>query len=539
MPLNDRQNLPVKPLLFLFAAAVCASPLVDPDMWWHLAILKAPPTCMGPEPLPPIPPSWEMWSHTMLGAPWVDFEWLAQLALIACKGLFEFWGLVALKALVCASAISTTFAAARKERSGVPAAALGALLALSALRLRAHARPELATLLFLPVFLWAARASEEEGWTLAPLPLLGLLWANMHGGWVLGPLLLGSAGLGRAWRVQDGGDPAAWRLWGAAAACFAASFLNPYGTDMHRVVLEHALHPPAAAGIEEWTTAALVYFPAFWLLLAGVLARLAVDLRRDRREALYWLCVLAPLGLLGLSGARFAPLFCLAAPAYLFSGVDELPPSRALRWGLPAAGLALVLGMSPPLFARDWKHPVRWERTPRQALEFLSREGVDGTLFNDYAFGGFIDWSTSGARPVYYDGRYLFQGLLEEATAAAQSPAEFQTLMDRRGVTYAVVPLSRSSAAGPDGTPRSPWRLRFPAEGWALVWSDDAAQVFVRRGERYAGVIAKSELRYADPADADFVLSQVRSGAWPAEAVRAEAGRLPGAAGKALASLLP
>ena len=515
-------------LLFLFAAAVCASPLVDPDMWWHLAAGG----------LPGVPRA-EAWSHTLNGSPWVDFEWLAQSALIECKGLFEFRGLVALKALVCAAAISTTFTAARKERAGAPAAALGALLALSALRLRAHARPELVTLLFLPVFLWAARASEEDGWTLAPLPILGLLWANMHGGWVLGPLLLGSAGLGRAWRVRDGGDPAAWRLLGAASACFAASFLNPYGTDMHRVVLQHALHPPAAAGIEEWTTAALVYFPAFWLLLAGVLARLALDLSRGRREGLYWLCVLAPLALLGLSGARFAPLFCLAAPVYLFSGVDELLPSQGLRRGLSAAGLALVLGMSPPLFARDWRNPVRWERTPGQALEFLSREGVDGTLFNDYAFGGFIGWRTSGGRPVYFDGRYLFQGLLEEVTAAAQSPADFQDLMSRRGVTYALVPLSRTSVSGPDGTPRSAWRLRFPAEGWALVWSDDAAQVFVRRGERYAGLIARSELRYADPADADFVLSQVRSGAWAADAVRAEAGRLPGAAGKALASLLP
>ncbi|MBI5597778.1 MAG: hypothetical protein HY928_16955 [Elusimicrobia bacterium] len=432
-----------------------------------------------------------------------------------------------------------TFAAARQERAGLPAALLGALLALTAIRLRAHARPELATLLLLPLFLWSARASEEKSWALAPLPLLSLFWTNMHGGWVLGPAILGAAGVGRAWRLRDGRHPAALRLWGASLACFAASFLNPYGTRMHAVVLEHALHPPAAAGIEEWSSAALVQFPAFWLLLAGVLVRLALDLRRNKRESLYWLCLLAPFAVLGLSGARFAPFFCLVAPAYLFSGLADLPPSRALRWGLPAAGLALVLGMAPPLFARDWESPVRWERTPRQALEFLEREGVEGTLFNDYGFGGFIDWSTSGRRPVYYDGRYLFQGLLAEAAAAAEDPAAFQALMDRRVVTYALVPLAHAPVQGPDGTVRSPWKLRFPAEHWALVWSDDAAQVFVRREERYAGLIARTELRYADPADADFVLAQVRAGSWSADAVRAEAAGLPGAAGKALASLFP
>ncbi|MBI2362049.1 MAG: hypothetical protein HYV15_01515, partial [Elusimicrobia bacterium] len=52
-------------LLFVFAAAVCASPLVDPDMWWHLAAAR----------LPAFPPTAEAWSHSIPGAAWVDFEW--------------------------------------------------------------------------------------------------------------------------------------------------------------------------------------------------------------------------------------------------------------------------------------------------------------------------------------------------------------------------------------------------------------------------------------------------------------------------------
>ncbi|TBR21790.1 hypothetical protein EPO15_09380 [bacterium] len=477
--------------LFLFAAYVCASPLVDPDLWWHLAAGRG---ILASGALPHA----EAWSWTLAGTPWVDFEWLAQLALELARRASGFSGLVALKAAACALAALLVYDAARREEASPAAAFLGALLALSALRLRAHARPELATLVFLPLFLLAARERCRRPFPLWPLAALTALWANLHGGWPLGPGVLALAAAGRAWQVWTF-DPTARALALAAVACGAASFLNPYGWGAHAVVLAHLRHPPAAAGLEEWMSEGLRHFPAFWLLLAAAAGRLALDVRQNRREALFWVAVLAPLALLGLGGARFAPLFCLAAPAYVLSRSAGLPPAPALRLGMPLAAAALALALVGPTRHRRWSEPVRWDLTPRESLEFVEREGISGNLFNDYGFGGFIAWASQGRRPVYYDGRYLFQDLLgrEDLSQANYAVVRHRPVLDRRE--------------------------------WALVWFDDAAGVYLRRVPENAAAVARLEFKLADPAEPEKMLTL------PKDSVLAELERRPCALSKALA----
>lgn len=483
--------------LFLFAVFICASPLVDPDLWWHLAA--------GREILQTgFVPRVEAWSWTLAGTPWVDFEWLGQLALATAFRTGGFQTLVALKALACALAVLQVYGAARREEAARGTALLGALLALSALRLRAHARPELVTLVLLPLFLAAARERCRRPFPLWPLAVLTALWANVHGGWPLGPGVLVLAGLGRAWEKRSYEDPTARALlfWGGVAA--AASLANPFGWGAHLVILRHALHPPAAAGIEEWMHEGLRHFPAFWLLLAAAAARLALDLRQNRREALFWLAVLAPLALLGLGGARFAPLFCLTAPVYVLSRTVGLPATPALRFGVPFAIAVLVLAMAWPARNRRWREPVRWDKTPREALAFLDREGVEGKLFNDYGFGGFVEFVAAGRRPVYYDGRYLFQGLLgqEDLTEATYAVIRHQPVLER-------------------------------AE-WALVWFDDAALVYAKRIPANAPLIGRHEFKHADPADPAAMLRRIREGSLSKADVLAELERRPCAVSLAL-----
>ncbi len=525
-------------LLVLFAALVCASPLVDPDMWWHLAA--------GREMLlHPHVPRAEAWSHTMTGAPWVDFEWLAQAALQLAYEAGGFTALVWGKAAACAAAVFLVYAGVRREESGVPAALLSALLALSALRLRAHARPELATFILAPGFLFIAREAARRGRVMPLWPLIPLsaLWANLHGGWPLGPGIIACAAVGLAWQRRDAADADARRLGETAAACAAATLLNPYAFGLHAVMARHLFHPPSAAGIEEWSSEGLRHFPAFWLLLAGCAWRLRLDLARRRRETLFWLAVLAPMAVMGLSGARFAPYFCLTAPFYIFTGLDYAVRSLALDRGLALACAALGVSLTLPVLGRDFGQPVRWDRTPHDAVALLKTWRIPGPMFNDYVFGGYLDWQTSGSLKVYYDGRYLFQDLLAEVGRAKPNPILFAALMESRGVTHAVVGFPKElMSAGPDGKPlalpRSPWALRFPKETWALVHADDAALIYLRRTRAAAAIIARSELLYADPGDPDYVLAQVRAGLWAQADVERELRGLSRGGCRAAAALL-
>src|SRR5262249_49462335 len=83
------------------------------------------------------------------------------------------------------------------------------------------------------------------------LPLGYVVWANIHVQFVHGLLLLGLAcAAPLADRVlgfrRDGvaadtwGSPGWWRLVALTAACFLATFVNPYGARLYTVVLEYA-----------------------------------------------------------------------------------------------------------------------------------------------------------------------------------------------------------------------------------------------------------------------------------------------------------
>ena len=100
-------SIPGKPRAGLWAAAPCvaavaacaALPFANPDLFWHLSaarrILE----------LGRIPAA-DWLSYTRAGAPWIDFEWLTQLAWLAAYSAAGWWGLWAVKvALFSAAAV--------------------------------------------------------------------------------------------------------------------------------------------------------------------------------------------------------------------------------------------------------------------------------------------------------------------------------------------------------------------------------------------------------------------------------------------------
>jgi len=167
----------------------------------------------------------------------------------------------------------------------------------------------------------------------------------------------------------------------------------------------------------------------------------------------------AVLGLLYVRNVGvFFVLFPFAAAPFFAGGPLRLP--RGFGYPLVAVGLSGFLlapsAGSPGLGLQEGRYPEK-------ASEFLAREGIEGRLFNEVAFGGYLIWRFPG-RGVFIDGRNeIYPALLQETFTALRDPARFWALTERWGIQAAMLRYPRRargcSTRGPrDGPCSDPGR---------------------------------------------------------------------------------
>jgi hypothetical protein len=270
-------------------------------------------------------PTTDPYSFTRAGRPWLAWEWLSDVAFGAAHRAAGLRGVELLSALAIALAVTGSVALALRLGANFFAAAGGAALLLVVTSVHWLARPHIFGWLFALAFLAVAelhRPGKKMLWT---LPVLSVLWVNMHGSFVLGPALLLIYAVGRAARFRD------YSL--AALLSLLASFVNPYGWHLHQhvfaylrdgYIMDHIgefrsfdFHADGAIGMELF-------------LLIAVIGGLLAARRKD------WPVVLLSLVLLhqGLFAARHLPLAALLLVPFAL---------RRLSWEAAYVGVSAEL----------------------------------------------------------------------------------------------------------------------------------------------------------------------------------------------------
>ncbi len=486
----------LRELLLAIFFLSCLSPVVDYDVWLHLASGRA--MCESGQML-----RTDIFSHTVPGKGWVYHEWLAAVLTYLVWKAAGLNGLILAKAAMMTASMALLLAAFEQRGHGRGAAPVLALLAaMVASRNVALERPHLFTILFLTAFVYWLERQRARG---TPLPwgmaAVAVVWANVHGGFILGLLAFGPFlvedlwQLARLWCESEGeGDPAGGeartgdagpraaarvkRSLAVLAACAGATLLNPYGVETLLYPLQYA-RPSAALGqIDEWAS------PNFQrqLVLEAVLLLLAAALMRSRRRVglADGIFALASAHLI-LTGARnsflVGPFLGPAAVEHLASALEqgELPKRFArkvleldrgvfgpLLLATVLAGGLWVVGQPPRLAPR---------RFPVEAVEWLRKERPPGRLFNEYDMGGYLMFNLP-EYPVFVDGRvdvYSAHGAFDEFLSVWRLSPRWAEVLERRGVGVVLLERRQSLAA-----------LLSVAKGWRLAHRDDVAAVFVR-----------------------------------------------------------
>jgi hypothetical protein len=124
-----------------------------------------------------------------------------------------------------------------------------------------------------------------------------------------------------------------------------------------------------------------------------------------------------------------------------------------------------------------------------KAAEFLRRNPVPGRMFNFFDIGGFLDWQLYPGALTFIDGRTYNQPVFTDHQSVTGGMPGWQGVLDKYGVTYAVLKTMDSSGMI---LPIVPLLANDP--NWPLVFSDGLFVIFVRNTPELRGYIKAHEI---------------------------------------------
>lgn len=481
-------------VLFVAIFGMASRTPTDSDSWWHLQSGR---WVIENRAIPLTDP----FSHTRFGEPWIDHGWLAQAAMYLTWEALGYAGLVLFLAGCVTAAFYFAWLQCREANPWLRAFVL--IIAAASTSIIWAVRPQIVSFLFTAVVATVLH-KYKNGHTRAVwwLPVIFVVWVNIHGGFAIGFILLVAYLFGETvnqllqqWQRPlntPTADPAGigWanigRLAGVMLLSFALLLLNPNGATMWSYPFRTVGIGVLQDFILEWQSPnfhAIYLHPFIWLLLAALTAFGLAGERADFTD----LTLVALFAYMSLLAVRNIPLFALVtAPVIVRVGTTAWRrwrgPERS--WGGQQSGLAVainwiillgVLFMALVRFsdaaAVATNEAEQASELPVGAIAYLQENHPAGPLFNDYNWGGFIIWQLP-EYPVFVDGRTdLFDDdFLRDYLLIDGAGAGWQARLAAYDVQLALI------------SPASPLAAAMAQDAnWQQLYADDLSLIFAKR----------------------------------------------------------
>jgi hypothetical protein len=526
-------KIPDNLLFLLFGIFLCLLTTFkisgDDDIFWHLKTGEYIENTH-------VVPSTDVFGSVTNGQQWIPFEWGWDLLNYCIYSTGGFTAVIILKTLLFVLMFYFYFQIVKELNFNTSLSILLLVLLSIGIIDRLQAKPQQMSYLFMTAMLYIlihfSRVNRNTR-KIYFIPLIFLIWVNMHMGVLAGAVLLTIFFISELFiyfrqdkfsiSKKNPPDKKTLLRFGIIyVASVLVMMVNPHGFYTFTYVNSH-LHMKMMDEIIEWyspfTTVfrGSVYEYIYILFLAGGVITLYYSYKQ---KDIFTGLVMTVFILFSLQTARYSfdymvisVIFIIMAGDYFIRNSNSVKLKEFLTAG-PALSfitaaviiLGIVLLPSNKLYSlihyeRTFGYGMEEKDYPVKAADFIKKNNINhigSNLFNVYDCGGYLMWDMPGTK-TFIDSRGLNDDIYYSFKTIYRMMPGFEQKFDSYNFDY-IVWYSHYATGGTTDlqTTIISYLLKKP-DKWKLVYWDDYTTVLVKNEEKFKDVIAANEYKYVNP----------------------------------------
>ncbi len=479
-------------------------PLPLLDFWWHLRMGQL---ILSSGSIPRT----DLFSFTAAGETFVVQNWLSEIILFLIYKLGHFPLLIFFNTLLLVASLFPIYHLCRKSSFRFWPPLFAATLV--SVCMFGNLRPQNFSFLFFALFyllLDDYRFKRRDRLWL--LPVLMVLWVNIHGGFVLGLILIGlylvPAFISKLlFNIHE--KMFDRKLAVIQMLCILATFANPEGFKIYQYIYTVLRDPSSQQLVIEWLPPAinnaqgifLFFLPFFIATFVLILVRRRIDPIdlyiyfifsffgfSASRNSIYFLFAIAPI--IARYMPKGQPDVAKSDPKQgkLFpSPANTKPSNQAGILNLIFVGAALIAIAihSPWIKSSVYNKSLLETNTPVGAMDFIDEHSLEGNIFHPQIFGDYLIWRLWPKQHSFLDGRvHLFSESFIQYYQRVLRDSNWQELLKKYDIRYLLL-----CKEGKGASPRHMINTARSSSSWTVVYEDGYSVLFERQQSRQEPVL--------------------------------------------------
>ena len=439
----------------------------------------------------------DIFSFRTVGYPSIPHEWLSQVLFAGAYKWLGLDGIVLMTALIIMLTWGIIYYEALRKSNSFFAALVFTVLAVGVGQIHVLPRPHIFTYILTAIWITLLEQIDKEklrAWWL--LPLVMVLWVNLHGMFVIGILI---------WGIYLAGDfldhpSKAWFNTAKAKALIIGgtlslltTFFSPSGPKIWIAIASLGSNAYITSKIPEYQSANF-HLPETWPFIIMLLFVITGFARTTLKVSWIYTLLVAAFTGFALYTSRMIPMFAIVvAPVAAELSANwiknEYPRSRFLviekniyRMNLSSNGLVWILvtiltvGMlfnaNKPIDSKNQGNKFDERFFPVEATKWLQNHPQKGRMFNEFDWGGYMLLNLWPDQQVFMDGSTHIYGeeLTREYERVITMDSGWEDILAKYNVTWIILranaPLARTLSVSGD---------------WKIVYSDPTSSILVRK----------------------------------------------------------
>ncbi len=518
--------------------SVTSHKIEDDDFFWHLSTGKF----ISENGYVP---DNDVFGYASPNTKWIPFEWGSDLLFYKLYQTTGYSGIYIFRSIIFCLIFLIFFRLYEKFKVNTTITLLFSFLLLIGLFNRYSPRPHLFTYLFLTLLIYLLltyRYIDREKYfkRLYILPVLFLLWGNLHPGVITGLivlfLFLVSEFLTYKFPAKFGNKDqiiiSADNLKKLAIVCVVSALVllaNPHGYNTYLYAYQHT-NMKMLENIAEWlspfsdkinSTFVITLYKI--ILLASLVVLYYAYKKKDLLFGLWTLF----FAVYSVTAIRFTvdfelitiPLLIICT-GLLLRKLHNQMVSKILYGNPLKVVLILLFSYLAIQFQRDEFYiSLQYNREaglgisgryfPLGLYKFVKENKIQGTPFNNFDTGGYMKWEMPDQK-IFIDSRNLSDELFNEYNSILKMQSGFENKLDKYGVNQ-VIFFEPMLTRFPNTIKQNITEFLFNNKEWSLVYFDDLSFLFLKRTPENAEIIAKYGYTVFNPYTALFNMPQFNS----------------------------